>query len=188
MNKVLLLCLLAVFPAVLPAQEEPLRLDSLLRQALERNPKIQAAGLEAEASSFRIPQDKSLPDPMVGFSLKNMGIPEFTLGREAMSGIGLSFAQAIPFPGKLRLKGEIAEKAFEKKKEVRDAVVLGVLKDVKIAYFEFYGLQKTITVLQEQKALLEKARELTETKASVGRGTQSDVLKNMVEIPPGWTR
>lgn len=182
MNNALLLCLLAVFPAVLPAQEEPLRFDGLLRQALERNPKIQAAGLEAEASSFRIPQDKSLPDPMVGFSLKNMGIPEFTLGREAMSGIGLSFSQAIPFPGKLRLKGEIAEKAFERKKEVRDAVVLGVLKDVKIAYFEFYGLQKTITVLQEQKALLEKARELTETKASVGRGTQSDVLKNMVEI------
>jgi outer membrane protein TolC len=171
-----------LFPALLLAQEDTVRLDDLLKQALVRNPKIKSVGLEAEASSFRIPQEKSLPDPMVGFSLKNMGFPKFTLGQEVMSGVGLSFSQAIPFPGKLRLKGEIAEKAFERTKEVRNAVVLGVLKDVKTAYFELYALHKSIAILQEQKALLQKALELTETKYAVGNGVQSDVLKARVEI------
>jgi outer membrane protein TolC len=171
-----------LFPVLLLAQEDAVLLDDLLRQALERNPKIKSVGFEAEASSFRIPQEKSLPDPMVGFSLKNMGFPKFTLGQEVMSGVGLSFSQAIPFPGKLRLKGEIAQKAFERKKEVRNAIVLGVLKDVKTAYFELYALHKSIAILQEQKALLQKALDLTETKYSVGSGVQSDVLKAKVEI------
>lgn len=182
MKRTVSLCLLLLFPALLPAQEEAARLGDLLRQALDRNPKIRSVGFEAEAMSFRIPQEKSLPDPMVSFNLKNMGFPAFTLGQEVMSGVGLSFSQAVPFPGKLRLRGEIAGKAFERTKEVRNSVVLGVLKDVKIAYFELYDLHKSIAILREQKALLQKALELTETKYSVGNGAQSDVLKARVEI------
>lgn len=174
--------LILLLPALLPAQDTALRLDDLLKQALERNPKIRAAGYEADASSFRIPQERSLPDPMVGLGLKNMGFPEFTVGKEVMSGIGLSFSQAIPFPGKLRLKGEIAEKAFERQKQVRNSVVLGVLKDVKTAYFELYALHKSIAILEEQKTLMQKAQELTETMYSVGSGAQSEVLKAGVEV------
>ena len=174
--------MLILLPALLPAQETALRLDDLLKQALERNPRIRAARQEADASSFRIPQEKSLPDPMVSLGLKNMGFPQFTVGKEIMSGIGLSFSQAIPFPGKLRLKGEIAEKAFERRQQVRDSVVLGVLKDVKTAYFELYALHKSIAILQEQKTLMQKALDLTETMYSVGTGVQSDVLKAQVEV------
>jgi len=176
------LCILLLFPALLVAQEDAVRLGDLLQQALERNPNIKSVGFEADAMSFRIPREKSLPDPMIGFNLKNMGFPEFTLGQEVMSGVGLSFSQPIPFPGKLRLRGEIAGKAFERTKEVRNSVVLGVLKDVKIAYFELYDLHKSIAILREQKALLQRALELTETKYSVGSGVQSDVLKARVEI------
>jgi len=182
MKKALLISALILLPALLPAQESALRLEDLLKQALERNPKIRAAGFEADASSFRIPQERSLPDPMVGLGLKNMGFPEFTVGKEVMSGIGLSYSQAIPFPGKLRLKGEIAEKAFERQKQVRDSVVLGVLKDVKTSYFELYALHKSIAILEEQKVLMQKAQELTETMYSVGSGVQSDVLKAHVEV------
>jgi len=182
MKRTVSFCALLLFPALLFAQEDAMLLGDLLKQALERNPKIKSVGFEAEAMSFRVPQEKSLPDPMVSFSLKNMGFPKFTLGQEVMSGIGLSFSQAIPFPGKLRLKGEIAAKAFERTKEVRNSVVLGVLKDVKVAYFELYDLHKSIAILQEQKAVLQRALELTETKYSVGSGVQSDVLKAKVEI------
>jgi outer membrane protein TolC len=182
MKKSAFLGVLFLLTAGLRAQEKPLRLDDLLNLALERNPKIKSVGLEAAAASFRIPQFKTLPDPMFGLTLKNMGFPGFTIGQEVMSGIGLSFSQAIPFPGKLRLKGEIAEKAFARKEEVRNATVLSVFKEVKTLYFELYSLQKSLIILGEQKALLRKAAELTETKYAVGNGVQSDVLKARVEI------
>lgn len=173
---------LLLFPALARAQDNPLRLDDLLDQALERNPKIKASGLEAKALSFRIPQERSLPDPMVNFDLKNMGFPDFTLGREVMSGVGFSFSQALPYPGQLRLKGEIAGKAYERQNEVTNAVIQSVFRDVKTAYFELYALRKSIAILLEQKALLERAAELTETKYAVGSGLQSDVLKARVEV------
>ena len=182
MKKIVSLCFLMLFPALLLAQEDALRLGDLLKQALERNPKIKSVGSEANAMSFRIPQEQTLPNPMVGLDLKNMGFPEFTYGKSEMSGIGISFSQAIPFPGKLKLKGEIAGKAFERQKEAQNSVVQSVLKDIKTAYFELYALHKSIAILREQKALLEKASELTETKYAVGNGVQSDVLKAKVEI------
>ncbi len=182
MKRTVSFCLILLFPALLLAQEDAARLGDLLKQALERNPKIKSVGFEADAISFRIPQERSLPDPMVGFTLKNMGFPKFTLGEEVMSGVGVSFSQPIPFPGKLRLKGEIAGKAFERSKEVRNAVVLGVLKEVKVAYFELYALHKSVAILREQKAFLQRALDLTETKYSVGDGVQSEVLKAQVEI------
>ncbi len=52
MKKMVLLILSLSLPMLLPAQENVLRLEDLLKKALERNPKIKAAGLEAEASSF----------------------------------------------------------------------------------------------------------------------------------------
>jgi len=171
-----------LLPGLLFAQDDTLRLGDLLKQAMERNPKIRSVGFEASAMSSRIPQEQVLPDPMVGLDLKNMGFPEFTYGTSEMSGIGISFSQAIPYPGKLKLKGEIAGKAFERQKEVQSSVVQSVLKDIKTAYFELYALHKSIAILSEQRALLEKALELTETKYSVGNGVQSDVLKAKVEI------
>jgi outer membrane protein TolC len=182
MKKNVVFCFLWLLPGLLLSQEAPARLDDLLKLALERNPKIASAGLEAQAGSFRIPQERSLPDPMIGFNLKNMGFPKFTIGQEVMSGVGFSFSQPIPFPGKLRLRGAIAEKAFERKEEVRNSVVLGVLRDVKTAYFELYALHKSIAILREQRSLLEKALDLTETKYAVGSGVQSDVLKARVEV------
>ena len=182
MKRNALFFLLILLPALLAAQESALRLDDLLKQALERNPRIKSAGFEADAWAFRIPQEKTLPDPMIGLNLKNMGFPELTLGRDVMSGIGITFSQALPFPGKLRLKGEIAAKAFERQSISRNAVVLSVLTDVKTAYFELYAMHRSVAVLLEQKALLEKALELTETKYTVGTGIQSDVFKARVEV------
>lgn len=182
MKKGSLLFFLVVLPSILFAEEGTLRLDELLSLARERNPKIRALKNDVEAYAFRIPQQKSLPDPMVGLSFQNMGLNKITIGQEVMSGIGLSFTQAFPFPGKLRLKGEIAEKAYERKRETLNAVELEVLRDVKLSYFELFSLHKSVEILLRQKALLEKALSLTETKYAVGSGVQSDIFKAKVEI------
>ncbi len=182
MKKGSLTVLVVFFSSLLFAEEGTIRLNELLNLARERNPKIKALKDEVEAYVYRIPQQKSLPDPMVGLSFQNMGLNRITIGEEVMSGIGLSFTQALPFPGKLRLKGEIAEKAYERKRENLNAAELEVLKDVKLSYFELFSLYKSVEILLKQKALLEKALSLTETKYAVGSGVQSDIFKAQVEI------
>ncbi len=49
MKRTVFLCSLLVFPALLLAQEDTVLLGDLLKQALERNPKIKSIGFEADA-------------------------------------------------------------------------------------------------------------------------------------------
>ncbi len=166
----------------LSSQENPLALDELVQTALERNPKIAAAAREAEAYSYRILPARTLPDPMVEFSLKNMGLSEFTVGMDPMSGVGFSLSQTFPFPGKLRLKGDIARKAYERKRTVMDSARLEVLRDLKTAYFDLFFSRKSIEILERQKRLLDQALKLTESRYAVGSGVQSDIFKAQIEI------
>jgi outer membrane protein TolC len=174
--------LLLVVSVSLMAQEKPVRLESLLDQALERNPKIKAMEGEVQAYSLKIPQERTLPNPMLGFNLRNMGLSRWMIGEDIMSGLGFTFSQAIPFPGKLSLRGQVAAKAYERKAESLNAVKLSVLKEIKLAYFELFYDYKAIDILTRQRSLLEKALSLTEAKYAVGKGVQSDILKAQVEI------
>jgi hypothetical protein len=77
-----------LFSAILlSAQEKPMDLAAMVARALERNPRIVAAAREAEAYSFKIVPARTLPDPMVEFSLMNMGLGSFTLGMDPESGL-----------------------------------------------------------------------------------------------------
>jgi hypothetical protein len=73
--------------------EETLTLKTLLNLALERNPEIKSLKEKVEAQNYRIAPEKALPEPMIGFSIKNIGIDRFSVGDEMMSGIGISFSQ-----------------------------------------------------------------------------------------------
>src|SRR4030043_581427 len=53
------------------AQE--LKLNDLIEEALKNNPEILAAQARVELAKYKIPQVKSLPDPMVMFGYQNEG-------------------------------------------------------------------------------------------------------------------
>jgi outer membrane protein TolC len=167
---------------ILNAQEKPLNLDDLVARALERNPRIMAAAREAEAYSFKIVPARTLPDPMVEFSLMNMGLGSFTLGMDPNSGLGVSLSQEFPFPGKLRLQGEIAASAHSRKLEEMESVKREVIRALKNFYYELFFVHQALAIYSRQKELLLQARKLSEEKYAVGGGTQSDILKALTAI------
>lgn len=180
-KKLVVLCwLFSAF--LLPALEKPPGLDGLVARALERNPRVLAAAGEAEAYSFRIVAARTLPDPMVEFSLMNMGLSSFTIGTDPNSGLGLSLSQALPFPGKLRLKSEVAASAYKRKLEELEAVKREVVRKLKDAYYELFYVRRALAIYERQKELLLQARKLSEEKYAVGGGAQSDILKAMTAV------
>src|SRR5690349_10151864 len=102
-----------VLAAALNAQE--LKLKDLLSEALERNPEILAAQKRVEAARQRPSQAGSLPDPTFspGWSSSGNPLPGAGLGKEPMSNIGFSISQEVPYPGKRRLRSNIARKEAE---------------------------------------------------------------------------
>jgi len=157
-------------------------LGELVREAVERNPAIQAAQHSAAAKKEMIQPARTLPDPTLGFQqMGDINPPGLQRG-DPSSGRTYSITQDVPFPGKLDLKGKIAESEFESESWNQQQTQLQVVADLKVAYYNLYLLDKSTSIVQENKALLEQFAQTAEAKYRVGQGIQQDVLKAYVEI------
>src|SRR5206468_5347198 len=76
----------------------------LILQVLARNPTVHAARDAWRAALARYPQVTALDDPMFSYDLR----PRSIGSREVHTGNDFGVSQAIPFPGKLSLRGESA--------------------------------------------------------------------------------
>ena len=164
------------------AQESDLDLNGLVKAALEKNPKIKSLEDMVRASKFRIGPSSALPDPVIGIGVKNMGLTRWTVGEEIMSEVGVSASQMIPFPGKLRLKAEIASTQALQAEENLAAAKLALVREIKELYARLYYYQKAIDLLGQKKETLLEALQLAELRYAVGKGAQADIFKAQVEI------
>ena len=71
--------ILVLLSGVLSAQTEAdtVRLDLLIDEALNNNPRLKSFYLASRADSFNIPQTGALPDPMLSFNLLNLPVNTF---------------------------------------------------------------------------------------------------------------
>ena len=139
--------------------EQPITLADLLTEAEKNNPQIQAAR-HGWQSAKQIPtQVSTLPDPQVVLQQMNVGSPRPFAGytNSDFAYIGLGFSQDLPYPGKLRLRGEIAQKEADATQQKYESVRRAVMVDVKMAYFQLGYLAKRQKILDEDAQLLSKS-------------------------------
>ncbi|HEU4480057.1 MAG TPA: TolC family protein [Pyrinomonadaceae bacterium] len=163
-------------PAAIP------RLQELIEQALENNPEIKAMQRRFDRVRARIPQAKSLEEPML--SVGYMGnLTPFTLQTDdPSSGRTISISQDLPFPGKRSLRGKVASSEADAEWWNFEQTRRNVVAEVKDAYFDLYYLTKAIGVVTKTRILLEQFTKIAEVRYSVGKGIQQDVLKAQVEF------
>jgi outer membrane protein TolC len=155
------------------AVEPSLKLHTLVEEAFQQNPEIQVAKHRWEAIKATIPQVQSLPDPVIGFGYR---------GPDIMREGRVQVQQALPFPGKLGLKGEVASKAAEQVNQTYRAVQLRVLAQVKIAYYTLHFAQESINVVKKNLMILKELEKTAEVRYQVGKGIQQDVFRAQVEL------
>src|SRR5215471_525962 len=121
-----LLASLLVLPAArisraqeIPPSSQPESLAGLLAEAERNNPQIHTARHELERAKQVPTQVSTLPDPQVVLQHVTVGSPRPFAGytNSDFAYIGLGFSQDIPYPGKLRLRGEIAKKDADRSEE-----------------------------------------------------------------------
>src|SRR6266571_4062811 len=100
--------IIVALPALAAAQP----LAELVDEALRSNREILAAQKKYEAARQRPTEASSLPDPTVsvGYTANGGPWPVAGIGTAATSNAGIAVSQEIPFPGKRKLRGEIALK------------------------------------------------------------------------------
>ena len=164
-----------------PAQEV-VTLPQLLTEAERVHPAIKSEAQMIEAKRSRIPQVKSLPDPTVQVGWMGNIRPFSVQHLDPSSYRSVSAMQEFPYPGKLKLRAEIAAKDVEAEEWNLEAVRRQIRAEVKSAYYELAAVDQALAVTQRNKNLLEKLSRIAEEKYKVGKGLQQDVIRSQVEV------
>lgn len=163
----------------------PILLGDLVAEALANNPEIIGMRRNFDMMRARVPQAKALPEPMLsyGYTGNATPFPPFDIQKgDPSSARMLSFSQEIPYPGKLAIKGRMANVAAESEWWNYEQVQWNVVAEVKDAYYDLYYQHKAIEIVTKNKDLLEKFAKIAEASYAVGKGIQQDVLKAQVEV------
>jgi len=158
----------------------PAELDRLIAEALARNADVAEAREMADAARQRVRPAAALPDPMISLSYENDGF-EPSLGTQEMTRLELMVQQAIPFPGKQRLAGQIAGAEAEEVESRVARVRLTVEASVRRAYADLLLARQYRGLVDEQIGAFQGIEELTRNRYSVGMGSQQDVLRAQSE-------
>jgi cobalt-zinc-cadmium efflux system outer membrane protein len=161
------------------AQE--LKLSDLVEEALKNNPEILASQAKIEAARYRIPQSKSLPDPMFMFGYQNEGFNRYTYGEEQGSQWMFSASQQFLFPGKRALKGEMVQRDAESLEAMHDLLKLKTAARVKELYFDLFLVHRNIDLLKSKRDLFVRIEDLTLTRYASGKAMQQEVFMAQTE-------
>src|SRR6202158_5247579 len=167
-----------------PHQTQPVTpLAELLQEAEQNNPQIHAARQGWQAAKQVPSQVSTLPDPQFNVQQVNVGSPRpfagYTNSDFAYFGLGVS--QDFPYPGKLRLKGEIAKRDADVVQQQYESVRRSILARVKSAYFQLAYLSKTLGILESDGELLQQVEKAADARYRSGMGNQQDLLRAQLE-------
>ncbi|MDR3676344.1 MAG: TolC family protein, partial [Acidobacteriota bacterium] len=170
-------------PARDPDAGTPLSLTTLVQEATERNPEVLAARRTVEAKRARIPQAGAWADPTVSLSYGGNGLPPFTVMRgDPSSNRQVMAEQMIPYPGKTRLRTEIATREADAETLAYEAASRRVAAEVKQAYFDLAFIDRSLEILRKDRDALDGFEKVTEIRYSVGKAAQQDVLRAQLEV------
>jgi outer membrane protein, heavy metal efflux system len=184
----------AIILAARPAGAQANSLDALIARADSASPVLQAARYRVTAASARVGPAAAWADPMLMAGIQNL-----PLGSENVAGAGghgsaastipgdpmtmkmIGVSQTIPYPGKLRLRRQAAEREVDAARANLDATGLATAGDVRTAFFELAYIDRALTIVERNRSVLADLIQVTEAHYASGTGGQQDVLKARVE-------
>jgi len=172
----------AALALVMAAPVEEPALEALVREALEARPELAQAAAQVQAARERVPQAAAMPEPMLQVAVQNDGFTAWRVGVMGTSWVGFMASQTFPFPGKLGLRGELAEADVRASLLAADRVRLSTIAEVRRSAL-------ALQVVRERRALADKllgldARlvEVARLRLASGGGSQAEVLRAQVEV------
>jgi outer membrane protein, heavy metal efflux system len=183
LNSLLKLCLALLGSLMVAgaAFAQDLKLTDLVDEALRSNPEIQAFGSRIDAARLRVPQAKSLPDPMFMFGYQNEGFDRYSYGEEQGSQWMFGATQQFLFPGKRALKGEMAKFDAESQEAMLELMKLRIVSRVRELYLELFLSYKNVDLIEGRRDLFGRIEDLALDRYRTGKGMQQEVLMAQTE-------
>lgn len=156
-------------------------LDALVGEALQANPDLLALQESVLAARARPDQARALSDPMLSVVYTNDGWSP-SLGTQNMTTLAFMGSQDLPWPGKRRLRSDVAAREADQVEQQLERARLGVIAAVKRAYSGLVLSRELLELVREQEQLWRQIEGVTRARYAVGQGAQPDVLRVQIEV------
>lgn len=177
-----ILALLFIHAGLAQSPDSTLQLAVLIQEALQNNPQLQSANLQAEATATQIRQAKAWDAPQVGIEFFQTPIQSFPNPVKDGMETDYFIQQMIPFPGKISAMSKSAKFITAMNRQGAMALQKKIIRELKSAYYELYLVQRKIQINAENQDLLRKFTEIARQQYEVGMGSQVDILRAQTEL------
>jgi cobalt-zinc-cadmium efflux system outer membrane protein len=160
----------------------PLTVTQAVQVALADNPGLAEMQARASALDAIAPQVSSLPDPVLSANLLNLPTDSFNLSQEPMTSVQIGLSQALPFPGKLALRGQAAAQQAQAASADVGEMRLTLVQDVRTLWWNLFYLDRALGIIERNQQLLRQFFEVAQVKYTLGDGLQQDTLLAQTEL------
>lgn len=161
----------------------PTPLTDLVAEAEANNTQVSAANHAWKAATHVAQQVRTLPEPKVTVQQFSVGSPKPFAGytNSDFAYIGVGASQELPYPGKLSLRGKVAEREADAQRSEIEVTEKDVADAVKADYLQLAYLKQTLGILEQNESVLGELIQDAIAHYQVGQGMQQDVLQAQVQ-------
>ncbi len=161
----------------------PTPLATLLAEADTNNSQVASADDAWKASMHVAQQVTARADPQFTIQLFSVGSPKPLAGfsNSEFAYLSLGASQELPYPGKLKLRGAVANREMETQKAGVGVVRSSVAEQVKLLYLQIAYSTSAIAYLDRIDSLLRSVIQDALSQYALGKGSQSAVIKAQME-------
>src|SRR5438876_4634688 len=152
-------------------------LQSLVAEALARNPTVAQRQAAVRAATLRIRPAGTLPDPMLSVGVMDLLLPHFEFNQSDFTEADVELSQEIPWPGSLGARSRVMRAAAAGARAEEGNVRREVTTAVAAAYCRLRYAVTALETLRRQRELLDAAVQLSMTRYATGTAPQSDPLQ-----------
>src|SRR5881409_2514274 len=152
-------------------------LQSLVAEALARNPTVAQRQAAVRAATLRIRPAGTLPDPMLSVDVMDLVLPHFEFNQSDFTEADVELSQEIPWPGSLGARSGVMRAAATGARAEEGTVRRDLTTAMAIAYYRLRYAVTALGTLRHQRELLDAAVQLSTTRYATGAAPQSDPLQ-----------
>lgn len=159
-----------------------LDLDGALHLALRNAPEIRQSIANQNKLSQEAIVGGQLADPMLTAGIMNLPTDTFDLDQEPMTQIQVGIQQSFPKGKSLKYSREQKEHLVFASKQNEEHIRLEIIKNVRLAWFDFLFWQKVLERTSEQKKVFMNLLDVTESLLANNKAQQHDVIRAQLEL------
>lgn len=159
-------------------------LDSLLNEALFKNPILKSSQLIVEAKKNKVIQSSALPSPVLNFEINQFNFDRANILGNSLSNT-ISLSQMIPLGGKINAMQRVSMSELLLSRNKLDEIQNDLLTKIKVKYFELWKLENEIMIQKENQEELRRLQNSLDLLYQINKTNQSDVILIQSEIAKG---